>query len=84
MTNTFHYTMSEADAQNIHVVVRSHCEALKNHIASNVESGNNDRALKLVKELRDYQRLFAAFNIEAKKEIAQATGNDIKTSICVV
>ncbi len=42
--------------------VDSHCKALKNWIATAVESDEVDQAKKLVKELREYQVLYSKLN----------------------
>lgn len=79
----FTFNMSEAQARNVHKVISSHCQALKNWTASAVEDGKLEYAQKLVKELREYQALFAAFNMDAKHEIAKARELPVERNIAV-
>jgi len=74
----FQFTMSEEQARNVHKVVDSHSQALKNWIASAVESEDYERAHRMVDELRQYQALYAAFNLTARFEIAEATGKPVE------
>lgn len=76
--NNFQFTMSDQQACNVHKVVASHISALKNWIASRVESGDTDGAKKLVGELREYEALFAAFNVSAKYDVAEWTGKPVE------
>jgi hypothetical protein len=69
MTTNRKYELTEAQATLVHTVVSSHCQALKNWMASAVEEGDTDRARRLVKELRQYEELFAKTNVEAHKFI---------------
>ena len=72
MNATLHsFRMTEAKAALVHKLVDEHCQALKNWIASAVEQGELVRAGNLVRELREYQELYAAFNMPAKHEIAR-------------
>lgn len=73
----FRFTMSEDQARNVHKVVDGQCQALKNWIVSAVESEDYERAHSLTEELRAFQALFAAFNVDAKVTIAQSTGKPI-------
>lgn len=79
---THHFEMSEDQARNVHRVVASHIAALHNHIATGVET--NDTGVlepkKLVAELREFQALFAAFNMDSKHQYADASGKPIKTT----
>ena len=79
----FKFTMSEKQARNVHSVVNSHCQALKNWIVTAVENDQHDRAKELTRELRQYQALYAAFNMTAKHEIAQHSGKTLQTEITV-
>ena len=63
--HTFNLTISQHQLSNVHKVVDSHIKALKNWIASRVESGDLEGAQKLTAELREYEALFAASNVEA-------------------
>lgn len=74
------FQMTEAKAVLVHNVVSSHMAALKNWTASKVERGDLDGAQKLVAELREYEALFAAFNMPAKHDIANATGKPLETA----
>jgi hypothetical protein len=65
------FRMTESKAELVHAVVSSHMEALKNWIVGAVESGNLPYAQELATQLRDYQTLYAAFNIDAKYTIAE-------------
>lgn len=76
--NNFQFTMSDAQANNVHKLVASHCSALKNWIASAVESGDTERAKRMVDELRQHEALFAAFNVSSKYEIAEYTGKPVE------
>lgn len=73
------FTMSEGKARLVHQVVDSHMQALKNWMASAVEAGDLERAQKLIAELREYEALYAAFNMTAKLEIAEHTGKPVAT-----
>lgn len=77
MQHTF--TMNEHKATLVFNVVKSHIAALKNWTASAVETGDIEKAQGLVNDLREYEKLFAAFNIHAKHEIAEYTGKPVKT-----
>ncbi len=79
----FNFQMSEKQARNLHTVVDSHCQSLKNWTASRVEAGDLEGAKKLVEELREYQALFAAFNMDAKHDIAKHTSKPLETSVVV-
>lgn len=79
----FTFTMSEAQARNLHKVVDSHCQSLKNWIASRVEDGDLERAQELTRELRQYQALYAAFNMDAKHEIAKGRNLPVEQNIAV-
>lgn len=82
MTN-FTLSMPEPQARNLHRVVASHMQALKNWAASRVESGDLAGAQALVAELREFEELYAATNIDAKYIIATATGKPVLTEIYV-
>lgn len=56
------YRLNRDQSAKVHQQISSHCEALKNWMASAVEAGEQDRAKELVRELRQYQDLFAMFN----------------------
>jgi hypothetical protein len=77
----FTFDMSENQANMIFKQVSSHIAALKNWTASAVERGDFVRAQSLVAECREYERLYAAFNIEAKREYAEHSGKKLETSI---
>lgn len=79
----FQFIMSDKQATNVHKLVASHIAALKNYIASAVEDGKLERAKRHVAELREYEALFAAFNITAKYEIAEFTSKPIERTIQV-
>lgn len=79
----FTFTMSDDQARNVHKVVSSYCESLKNWMASAVESEDYERSHRYVDELRQYQALYAAFNITAKYEIAEATSKEVERNIQV-
>ena len=81
--NAFQFIMSDTQATNVHKLVASHIAALKNYIASAVEEDKLDRAKKYTAELREYEALFAAFNIPAKYEIAEFTGKPVERTIQV-
>jgi hypothetical protein len=70
--HTFKLTFDQAVL--VPQVVDSHMQALKNWTASAVENGNLERAQRLVKELREYERLYAAFNVKSKQETARHLG----------
>lgn len=67
------FMMTERKAELVHKVVGSHMQALKNWACGAVESGDIEYAQKLVAELREYESLYAAFNMTAKREIAGYT-----------
>lgn len=64
------FVMTERKAELIHKIVDSHSQALKNWIVGHVENGDLVSAQELAHELREYHSLFAAFNMQAKREIA--------------
>lgn len=74
------FTMSETQARRVHDLASSHIQALKNWTASAVESGNLAKAQELVADMRAFQAIFAAFNITAKHDVAEATGKPLVTS----
>jgi hypothetical protein len=61
--------LNERDAELVHKLVASHCQALKNWIASAVEGGNAEYAKTLVHELRVHEHLFAKTNVETQRHI---------------
>lgn len=72
------FIMSEKQAKLVHQVVASHMAALKNWIVSAVERGDLAKAQILAQELREFGNLFAAFNMDAKYQIAEITGNPVE------
>lgn len=74
------FTMTEDQATRVFALVESHTHALKNWIASRVEDGDFDRAKELVRELRQHQDLFRAFNMQAKNDIAAFRGIEVEVS----
>lgn len=70
----FTFTIPESQVAAIHRLAASHCEALKNWMASAVEAGDLPRAQSLAKELRQHQAIFAATNLSAKYAIAETKG----------
>lgn len=81
--HTFHITISERQLNNVHKVVDSHIKALKNWIASRVESGDLEDAQKLTVELREYEAIFAASNVQAKLDIAKHSNKPVETNLIV-
>lgn len=79
----FTFTMSEAQARNVHAVVHSQCQALKNWIVTAVENDQPERAKEYARELRQYQALYAAFNMTAKHEIAKGRNLPVEQNIAV-
>jgi hypothetical protein len=69
MSNTRCYQLSESEALLAFRQVSSHIQALKNYIATHVESSNMEGAQVLVKELREYEQLYGKLNVEAHKLI---------------
>jgi hypothetical protein len=65
------FRMTEAKADLLHKIIDSHMGSLKNWIVGAVESGNLPYAQALAIELREYQTLYAAFNMQAKYDIAK-------------
>ena len=59
------YEFNKTEVELLHKLVVSECETFKNHIAHAVERRDFERATRLVQSLRDYQKLFAATNVEA-------------------
>lgn len=74
------FIMTETKAEAIHALIASHNIALKNWIASAVERGELERAQELVAELRSHELLFAAFNMQAKRDIAKNLNRAIETN----
>ena len=54
--------LSKSETQMLFNQVSDHCKALKNWIATAVESEEYDRARVLVTELREYQSLYSKLN----------------------
>jgi hypothetical protein len=81
--NDFTFVMPDKQANNVHKVVASHIAALKNYIASAAEDGKLERAKRYVAELREYEALFAAFNVTAKYEIAEFSKKPVERTIQV-
>ena len=73
IVHTFH--IGEGEAIMIHGLVASHMATLKNWIVSKVERMDWDGSATLVKELREYEKLYACFNMEAKRQIAETKGD---------
>lgn len=73
------FKMTEAHAERVHALVSSHMQAIKNWTASAVETGDFEYAQKLVRDLREHEKLFAAFNMTAKHTIADHTGKELVT-----
>ncbi len=67
------FTMTERKAELVHKIVDNHMQSLKNWACGAVESGDLEYAQKLVSELREYERLYAAFNMVSKREVAAWT-----------
>lgn len=74
------FTMTEAKAELVHAVVSDRCQSIKNWMAGAVESGDLEYAQRLVKQLRDYETLFAAFNMPAKHQIADGSKKPLETN----
>jgi len=70
------YELTAAQARLTHRVVSSHIAALHNWIASAMESNDYVRGADLVRELRAYQAIFAATNVEAHELIDAAVKAD--------
>ena len=77
----FTFTMTEDQARMIFKLVSSEMSAYKNWTAGAVERDDLERAKGLVKELRAHEKLFAAFNIDAKYAIAESNNEDVKTKV---
>ena len=76
MKTTRKYELNEHQAELVHTLISTHCATLKNWTATAVENNDLTLAQKLVKELREYERLFALTNVEAHRFIdAHASGN---------
>jgi hypothetical protein len=73
------FKMNEDRAMLVHRVIADHTQAMKNWIASAVEHDDFERAKALAAELREYQALFAAFNMEGKHSVAEASGAPVQT-----
>jgi hypothetical protein len=74
------FVMTEEKAELVFKMADSQQQSYKNWIASAVERGEFDYAKKLVGELRQHQRIYAAFNMDAKRTIAGCTKKDIETT----
>lgn len=70
--HTFVMTLEQANM--IHQLAASQIAAIKNWMVTAVERGDLERAQKLAVELRQYQSIFAAFNMSACEEIAKLSG----------
>lgn len=73
------FAMTEAAAERVFAMTKSHIAALHNWTASAVERGETARAQELVRELREHEKLYAAFNMEAKHDIARLTDKALVT-----
>lgn len=74
------FTMTEHQARNIHQLASSHISAIKNWTLTRVEAGDLAGAQDLARQAREFQEIFAAFNMNAKHEIAAATGKELETA----
>lgn len=63
------YELTEAEALLAFEQIKSHRAALQNWICSAVEHGDDERARKLVKDLRMYENLYKKLNVESHREI---------------
>lgn len=63
------YELNETHAKMCFDLVKDHCHAIKNWLASAVEHDQPERAQALVKQLRDYEELFKTLNVDAHKFI---------------
>lgn len=79
MTEVHNFKLTVAEAEIIHDLVKDRIAAQHNWIATAVENGNTDKATAMVKELRDYQMLFATFNMKSKRDTAEFTGKPMPT-----
>lgn len=77
MSHKFEMTFDQAVL--VHKIIDERTQALKNWIASAIECDQPGRAKTLVAELREYEKLYAAFNLRAKQETSQYTGKPMKT-----
>lgn len=59
------YDLNRTDALTIHALLRSEIATHHNWIASAVERSEIERAQKLVKDMRNLQRIAAGLNVEA-------------------
>jgi uncharacterized protein YaeQ len=66
------YTFTPAQARMFHQQVSSHCATLKNWIVTAVEGDKIEYAMELAKELREYQKLYAATNVDVHEMIDKA------------
>ena len=73
------FKMTEAQAELLFKVVKDQTSALKNWACSATESGKIEYAQELIKELREYEALYALFNMPAKRDIAKHTGKAMET-----
>jgi len=72
--------MTEKYAELIHETISDRISTYKNWIASAVEDQDFDRAQKLTKTLREYQAIYAAFNMQAKNDYARSYVKPIRTN----
>lgn len=79
-SDTLHtFEMTEAQAKLVFGLVSAEIGAIKNWMSNAIERGEVDRASKLVGDLRQYEALFAQFNIDVKHAIADAAGVELVT-----
>ena len=77
----WNFRMTEDQAILIHDTMRDTIAAHKNWIASAVESGDLERAQRLVRELRKREALAASFNVRAKIDTADYIGKPVERDV---
>lgn len=77
------FRMSDKQAETIFSLIDSQIQSKKNWLTTAVEMDEIDTAKKLAKDIRELQDLFAAFNMPAKRMIAERRGIPIDTDILV-
>jgi hypothetical protein len=83
MSDLFNFSMSRAQAERIHQMAKSHIYALKNYMQTAVERDDLPKAKEYAAEIRAYQAIFAAFNMEAKIDIAEMRGKTVERNTVV-
>jgi hypothetical protein len=63
------YTLNEDEALRVHGLVAERVSTIKNWIIDAVRHDEGDRAIELVLELDEWEKLYAKLNVEAHRQM---------------